>query len=198
MLAAAAEVFAESGIDAPMSDVARRAGVGIATLIRNFPSREDLIAATFDDAMAAYVEVAAAAATAGDPWEGFCDFIQYVCRIPCHDRGFTQVLTTMFPGVERLEAQRQRAFRDFVRVVSRAKAAGRLRADFSPHDLPLFLMACGGVARSHTPALATAGHRLVGYLLQACAAPSTTPLPSAPPPRALYQALEAGHRRDNG
>ncbi|WP_432837373.1 TetR/AcrR family transcriptional regulator [Dactylosporangium sp. CA-092794] len=189
-LVAAAEVFAEAGIDAPMSDVARRAEVGIATLMRNFPAREDLVAAVFADAMAAYAAAAAAAADDPDPWRGFCDFIGYVCRVPCTDRGFAQVLTTMFPGVAALEAQRQRAFRDFVRLVRRAKAAGRLRADFSPHDLPLFLMAAAGVARTHTEALATAAERLVGYLLQAAAAPGSAALPAGPPPRALYEALE--------
>jgi AcrR family transcriptional regulator len=196
VLATAAEIFAESGIDVPMSEVARRAGVGIATLIRNFPSRGDLIAATFGAAMTAYADAAAAAVADPDPWHGFCEFIEYVCRIPCHDRGFTQVLTTMFPGIESLEAERQRALRDFVRLVSQAKAAGVLRADFSPHDLPLILMATGGVMRSHTPALATATQRLVGYLLQSCAATNTTPLPAAPPPRELYRALEADQRRN--
>jgi AcrR family transcriptional regulator len=194
VLDAAAEVFAGSGIDVPMSEVARHAGVGIATLIRNFPTREDLIAATFATAMTAYADAAAAAARDPDPWNGFRDFLRYVCRIPQHDRGFGQVLTTMFPGVEALEAQRQRGLREFIRLVRKAKAAGALRADFSPHDLPLILLATGGVARPGDPALATATDRLVGYLLQSCAAPGHGALPAPPPPRALYRALEASRR----
>ncbi|GAA2526142.1 TetR/AcrR family transcriptional regulator [Winogradskya humida] len=190
VLAAAAEVFGESGIDVPMSEVARRAGVGIATLIRNFPARADLVEATFGAAMTDYADTATRAAADPDPWAAFCGFIEYVCRIPQRDRGFAQVLTTMFTGAELLEAQRQRGLREFIRLVRRAKAAGVLRADFSPHDLPLILLATGGVMRTQTPALAAAQDRLIGYLLQACAASNTKPLPGAPPPRDLYAALE--------
>lgn len=194
VLSAAAEVFGEEGIDAPMSVVARRAGVGIATLIRNFPTRESLIEAVFGEAMTAYAQAAAQAAADPDPWAAFCGFIEYVCRIPHQDRGFAQVLTTMFTGAAALETERQRGLREFIRLVRRAKAAGGLRADFSPHDLPLIMMATGGVLRSRSPALAKAGDRLVGYLLQACSATNTLPLPGPPPPRDLYEALESTRR----
>jgi AcrR family transcriptional regulator len=190
LLDAAVEVFGEAGIDVPMSEVARRAGVGIATLVRNFPAREDLIAATFSASMTAYADAAAAAAADPDPGRAFCGFIEYVCRIPQRDRGLGQVLTTMFPGVEALESERQRGLREFIRLVRRAKEAGGLRPDFSPHDLPLIMLATAGVTRAGTPALAAAADRLVGYLLQACAAGNTGPLPGLPPPRELYRALE--------
>lgn len=193
VLTAAAEVFAESGIDVPMSEVARRAGVGIATLIRNFPAREDLIAATFGPAMTAYADAATTAAADPDPWRAFRGFVEHVCRIPQRDRGLGQVLTTMFPGVPALEAERQRGLREFIRLVRRAKAAGSLRRDFTPHDLPLIMLATAGVARPGNPALATGADRLIGYFLQSCATPAG-PLPGPPPPRELYRALELSHR----
>ncbi len=190
ILHAAAQVFAESGIDVPMSEVARRAEVGIATLMRNFPAREELIEETFLEAMKDYAAAAATAADDPDPWRGFCGFIEYVCRLQHENRGFNQVLTTMFPRAERLEAERQLAFRAFVRLINRAKATGRLRKDFSPHDLPLMLLATYGVVRTGDEALVIAGRRLIGYLLQACAAANAAELPPAPAPRALYRALE--------
>lgn len=190
ILAAAARVFAESGVDVPMSEVARQAQVGIATLMRNFATREQLIEATFLDAMKDYAAAAAAATADADPWRGFCDFVEYVCRLQHDNRGFNQVLTTMFPAAEQLEVQRQLAFRDFVRLVNRAKAAGRLRADFSAHDLPLILLATAGTARPGDVAFAAAGRRLMGYLLQAFEATNKSPLPPAPDPRELYRALE--------
>jgi AcrR family transcriptional regulator len=55
LLVAAREVFSEQGLDAPMTEVARRAGVGIATLYRRFPERADLITEVFDQKMDAYV-----------------------------------------------------------------------------------------------------------------------------------------------
>src|SRR5690242_8318204 len=124
-----------------MSEVARRAEVGIATVMRNFPAREQLIEETFARPMHEYAVTAAAAAADPDAWHGFRSFLEYLVRVQSGSRGFNEVLTTMFPGAERLEAERQAALRDFVRLVKKAKAAGRLRADFSPHDLPLFLLA---------------------------------------------------------
>ena len=50
--------FAEHGLDAPLEDVAARAGVGIATLYRRFPCREDLIAASFESRIEGYATVA--------------------------------------------------------------------------------------------------------------------------------------------
>lgn len=47
LLAAAAEVFVESGVDAPVRDVATRAGVGVGTVYRHFPTRSDLVVAVF-------------------------------------------------------------------------------------------------------------------------------------------------------
>ncbi|GAA3942934.1 TetR family transcriptional regulator [Amorphoplanes auranticolor] len=196
ILEAAATVFAGSGIDVPMSEVARQAQVGIATLMRNFPTREELIEAVFHHAMADYAAAAAAATASPDPWQGFSDFIAYLCRVQHENRGFNQVLTTMFPAAERLEAQRQAAFRDFVRLINRAKAAGRLRDDFSPHDLPLVLLATSGLARPGDEALALGGRRLLGYLLQSFEATNTGPLPPAPEPRELYRALEHTARPD--
>ncbi|WP_199701945.1 TetR/AcrR family transcriptional regulator [Jiangella rhizosphaerae] len=51
-MAAAAKVFAEAGPDAPLDDVARRAGVGNATLYRHFPTRRALLAAVYADELA--------------------------------------------------------------------------------------------------------------------------------------------------
>ena len=61
ILAAARAVFAAEGLDASMASVARQAGVGIATIFRHFPAKEDLVAAVFADRLDAYAEAARAA-----------------------------------------------------------------------------------------------------------------------------------------
>src|SRR5262249_18760694 len=58
LLAAAREVFAEQGLEAPLEEVALRAGVGIATLYRRFPNRRQLVAAALVDTFAQYAEAA--------------------------------------------------------------------------------------------------------------------------------------------
>ncbi len=190
IVTAARETFAELGLSAPIDEIARRAGVGVGTLYRRYPTRTDLIAAAFETKMAAYAEAAQQALADPDPWHGFCGYVERVCEMQAADRGFTTVLTMTFPTAKRFEADRDRAYADFVELVNRAKAAGKLRADFVTEDLPLFLMANAGVLSATADAAPDGWRRLVAYLLQACAATDTAPpLPEPPTPRAMYRAM---------
>ncbi|MFB9301817.1 hypothetical protein ACFFUZ_24655 [Kibdelosporangium philippinense] len=105
------------------------------------------------------------------------------------DRGFATVLTMTFPTAKRFEADRARVFADFATLVERAKAAGKLRADFVTEDLPMFLMANAGVLTATADAAPETWRRLVGYLIQACAASAAQTLPAPPAPRKMYRAL---------
>ncbi len=189
ILDAAREVFAERGTDAPMSEVARRAGVGIATLSRRFPTREALVAATFEDRLVSYASLVEDSSQDLDPWRGFCSLVERVCGMQSGDLGFTEVLTRSFPRARGLEAGRLRAFAQFEDLVSRAQAAGDLREDFVPEDLPLVLMAHAGVVTATTDTAPDAGPRLVSYLLQSFAAPARGELPRPPTPRQISRAL---------
>ena len=186
---AARDVFAEQGLDAPLNEVARRAKVGIATLYRRFPTREDLIADAFAERMSAYVAAIEEALADPDPWHGFCAYIERVCAMQAADHGFTEVLTLTFPTATAFEAKRSAAHRGFTALIARAKDAGRLRADFSPEDLVLLLMANAGVVAATADAAPHAWRRLVAYMTQAFAADHAGPLPSAPTGAALYRAM---------
>src|SRR5258708_889012 len=76
VLAAAAQVFVEQGADAPLDDIARRAGVGIATLYRRFPDREALWRAVALDVLARTAREARAAETEeADPFDGLARYM---------------------------------------------------------------------------------------------------------------------------
>jgi AcrR family transcriptional regulator len=167
LVAAAHEVFAEQGLGAPMAEVARRAGVGIATLFRRFPARDDLITATFAATMSDYARAIDVAAADPDPWLGFCGYVQKVCAMQAYDRGFTDVLTRIFPNDPWFEAE----------------------------DLVMMLMANAGVINATGSAAPQTSPRLVAYLLQACAAEVAQPLPPPPTPRAMYTALQRLHQK---
>ena len=107
VLDAAREVFAEHGLDASTNEIARRAGVGVATLFRRFPTRDDLIAAVFADKMTAYADAIDDALADPDPWHGFCGYIERVCQMQADDRGFADVLTMTFPTAKAFEAGAQ-------------------------------------------------------------------------------------------
>jgi AcrR family transcriptional regulator len=193
---AACEAFTEGGLNVPMEQVARRAGVGIATVYRRFPSRTELIAAAFEAKMAAYADSVAAALADPDPWSGFCAHLERVCAMQAGDHGLTDVLTMTFPTAPAFEAERTRAYEQLVALVDRAKAAGRLRDDFVPEDLALALMANAGVVTATGTTAPDAWRRLVAYLLQAFAAEAARPLPDPPTPRQVYRAMVRLRPRD--
>ena len=76
LLAAATEVLASEGIDAPLELIARRADVGIATLYRNFPSRDELLTAVLMEPLRAHVQAARDGLGEGDPWVGLCGYLR--------------------------------------------------------------------------------------------------------------------------
>lgn len=191
VLAAARSVFCEQGLEVPMTVIARAAGVGIATLYRRFPTREDLISAVFDDRMDAYLNAVTTALADADPWHGFTTYIERICAMQAADRGVADLLTLTFPTAKTLEAKRTAAYEGWLELIARAKDSGHLRPDFAPEDLPVLLMANAGVITATGDAAPDAWRRLVAYMLQSYAATSarTDALPAAPSPRALYRAM---------
>ncbi|MCY1142483.1 helix-turn-helix domain containing protein [Actinoplanes sp. Pm04-4] len=149
LLAAARQVFGEHGLDASLDEIARRAGVGNATLYRRFPTRRDLIAEVFAGQMTGYVELAENALAEPDPWAAFVTYLTRLFEIQATDRGLSELLvTTGFDEDERLAGLLATAQRGATEVIRRAQAAGRLRADFTRRDISLLMRANAGVLRS--------------------------------------------------
>ena len=192
---AAQAAFAERGLDVPLEDVAGRAGVGIATLYRRFPTREDLIAACFERRLADYAQAAQEALEAPDAWAGFCAYVERVCGMQAADRGLKDVLTRTFPSAMAMEAHRTRGYELSVRMIERAQEAGALRADFVPEDLVLLLMANAGVVQGAGEAAPDAWRRFVALMLEAFRADEAfragdaSPLPAPPTPRQVMRAM---------
>ena len=176
---AARVVFAEQGLGASLNEVARRAEVGLATLLRRFPSRDLLVAAALGSRMGDFAALVERALDDPDPWHGFCWLVERISGMQAGDRGFTEVLTQAFPGAGEFEELREQSYRRIVELFDRAKDAGTLRRDFSPHDFPLVLMANAGVVTAPAGLAPTASPRLIAYLLQAF---STDGGPLPPPP----------------
>ena len=186
---AARELFAERGIDVTREEIARRAGVGMATLKRRYPTRADLVAGAFEEKMWLFATGARKALQDPDPWQGFCRYVASLSAMQTRDRGFGEVLTMTFPSVARFEAARVRAYEDFSELTRRAQAAGALRQDFVAEDLVILLVASAGVVAATGKAAPRSAPRLIGYLLQAFAAPGVGPLPPPPSARQIYKAL---------
>jgi AcrR family transcriptional regulator len=186
--------FAEHGLDVPLEDVAGGAGVGIATLYRRFPTRDDLIAACFERRVAEYAHAAEEALEAPDAWAGFCAYVERVCAMQAADRGLKDVLTRTFPDARAMEAHRTRGYELSVRMIERAQEAGALRADFVPEDLVLLLMANAGVVQGAGEAAPDAWRRFVALMLEAFRADGASPLPTPPTPRQVMRAMRGMSR----
>lgn len=186
---AARDVFAEAGLEVPLEAIAQRAGVGIATLYRRFPTREDLVDASFAPQMAAYVAAVEEALEEVDAWVGFCGFTERACAMQAADRGLNDVLALTLPTAKALEAQRARAYRGLAELVRRAQAQGALRPDFVLEDVVLLLMANAGVVQATRDAAPDAWRRFVALLLDGFRAEGAHTLPAAPAPAQMYRAM---------
>ncbi|WP_228508168.1 TetR/AcrR family transcriptional regulator [Curtobacterium sp. VKM Ac-2865] len=141
VLAAARELFAEHGLDVGMREVARRAGVGPATLYRRFPTRQALV----DEAFAVELGVCRAIVLDGvadpDPWSGFVSVVERLTVMNAANRGFVDAfMATDRPGTAIAEHRRS-LLAHLAHLAQRARAQGRLRQDFVIQDLVLVLLA---------------------------------------------------------
>lgn len=139
IVAAAREILVESGPDVPLDEIARRAGVGNATLYRHFPDRSALILDVVHSVMARTADQAERmAAEESDPFVALSRFVHAAAdeRIgalcPLLSGGFDRDLPQLREGRERLEAAVEN-------LMEKARAAGRLRTDVAVGDLMVAL-----------------------------------------------------------
>ena len=130
ILAAAAQVFTERGLDATLDEVARAAGVGVGTVYRRFPDKEALVTALFRERIDNLVTVAEDACAAADPWQAFVSYLEHAAAAMAGDTGLRQLM--MFGTYDRDQVcyARDRMGPVISRLVQRAQASGDLRGDF--------------------------------------------------------------------
>ncbi|GAA1010731.1 TetR/AcrR family transcriptional regulator [Acrocarpospora pleiomorpha] len=174
------------GIDVPLTTIARRAGVGAATLYRRFPTRAALVTEAFAEQLALCVAVLDEALEDPDPWHGFCSAIDKLCTMQATDRGFTSAFLSQFPDAIDYDRERTRAENGLAQLIRRAKDAGQLRDDFDHTDVILLFLANSGIVGESQQVSLAASRRLVTYLLQSFQAGHTEPLPP-PAPLGLHQ-----------
>jgi AcrR family transcriptional regulator len=173
--------FAAEGLDVPIREIARRAGVGVATVYRHFPTKEALFAEAFTEQMATCSAVVEEGLAAADPWRGFCLVIEKLMAVHALDRGFSRAFTSQFPqAVAYFTADRDRTLRLLLELVKRARESGELRADFVLEDVILAMMANEGIRAESQEARVAASRRFAALMIQSFRAdPDAEPLPPA-------------------
>lgn len=174
VLEAAGRLMAARGLAIPLEDIAAEAGVGIATLYRRFPTREDLIAALFHDRLDAYFADMEAAVAMPDGWEALVWFLQAAAARQIADRGLAELVEHDW-GQAAISQIRERIWPLATTLVERAKASGRLRPDFTVSDLALVQHMVVTVGATTTPVSDTAWRRYLAIILDGLAASRPAP-----------------------
>jgi len=184
IVAAARAAFAADGIEVPVEEIARRAGVGMGTLYRHFSAKEDLIDAVLEDAFAAFISAAEQALAEEDAWAGLRSFLERVFALHVENRGLKDIIATRAHGRARAEAMRRR-MRPLLRsLIERAQAQGALRDDFTAEDMPLLFWTGGRVIEATATIAPDFWRRYLGLLLDGLRAEAATTLPHPPLTRA--------------
>jgi AcrR family transcriptional regulator len=136
LLQAAKSVFATSGVDAPVREIAEKAGVGVGTVYRHFPQRADLIAAVFRREVEACADAAPVLAAKHKPFEALEKWMQRYVAFVATKRGLANALHSGDPAFDSLQGYFDQRLRPAHRkLVAAAIAAGEVRADVDADEV---------------------------------------------------------------
>ncbi len=176
VIAAAKKLFADEGLDAQMPDVAKAAKVGVGTVYRHFPTKEDLIAALAAERFERLAEKAREGLEAEDPWEGLCGFIRFSAEIQAEDRGLCEVMGSR-PDVMSAAALAVGLDQLCDKLVKRAQRSGKLRKDLSWEDIPMIACSLGRITAAEAGPAVGRWPRLVEIVIDGLRAPCSSKLP---------------------
>jgi AcrR family transcriptional regulator len=179
ILEAAAEVFAERGLGVTMDDIADDAGVGVGTVYRRFPNKEQLIEALFEERIAELVALGQAALGVDDPWQGLVGFLERGLALQAANRGLKEIVLGTAHGRDRVAGVRKRLQPIAQALVARAQAAGQLRPEIEATDLPVIQMMLGAIVDFTRDIDAETWRRMLAIVIDGLRAREPrTPLPA--------------------
>jgi AcrR family transcriptional regulator len=179
ILEAARQVYVADP-EAPISAVARVAGVGISALYRRFASKEDLLRRLCGDGLKLYLEeIEAALADDADPWASFETFLKNI--VEADTASLTLKLAGTFTPTDALIADASRSQEMNIELVERTKASGDLRRDFDVNDLSLIIEQLAAIRVGDEERTRRLRQRYLALVLQALHAPARAPLPGPAP-----------------
>jgi AcrR family transcriptional regulator len=181
ILAGARELFTTHGLGVTLNEIAHYTGVGVGTVYRHFPDREQLIEALFEERLQQIVELLKEAAADPDPWRGFVTFHERALELQAADRGLKELMLGSPGAPERLARMRARLRPLSADLVDRACAAGQLRPDCTPEDLGIVHLMLSAVIDAGREVAPEAWRRYFSILLQGLRADPTPPEPLSVP-----------------
>lgn len=163
ILDAAKQIFATSGVDAPVREIAAKAGVGVGTLYRRFPQRSDLVAAVFRREVDACAAEGPSLAARLPPAEALAQWLKRYTGFIAAKRGLAAALHSGDPAYEALPDYFRARFEPVLaELLAAAVRAGEIRADIAPYDL---LRAIGNLSTASGEDGAAHAARMVDLLI---------------------------------
>ncbi len=136
LLEAAKTIFAKSGVDAPVREIASEAGVGVGTVYRHFPKRSDLIAAVFRREIDGCAAAASLLAVKHEPAAALESWLTRYAAFIGTKRGLAAALHSGDPTFDALPAYFEQTLGPALEVlVASAVTSGQIRPDIEPFDL---------------------------------------------------------------
>jgi AcrR family transcriptional regulator len=179
LLAAAADEFAEHGLDASVADIARRAGVGKGTVFRHFATKDELIAAILIDRMEALSDLGKRLYESDDADAAMREFLTAAAmQRQERDLSFLAGASESMADVNRA---RERMMAAIDRLVARAREHGVLRGDVTGADVFLLMCAPNYVAGYVPNASPDLWRRYLALILDGLRPEGARPLPEAAP-----------------
>jgi AcrR family transcriptional regulator len=175
LVAAARELFSEHGVDVRFDEIARRAGLGTATLYRHFPTRAALVEAIFAERVDELLSLAAASLAQPDAWLGLVSFLEAIFELQGDDRVLREIFVRYPPGEGLLAETRLQMRAIFEQLLQRAHDEGALRTDFGVPDLAILLWSFAPVIDATAEAAPNAWRRHLHWLLDGLRPTAATP-----------------------
>jgi AcrR family transcriptional regulator len=172
----ARKLFADQGLDAQMPDVAKAAKVGVGTVYRHFPTKDDLIAALVGERFERLAQRAREDLELDDAWEGISNFIRFSAQIQAADRGLCEVMGSR-PELMDAAAIAAGLPELCERLVKRAQRSGELRRDLDWEDIPMIACGLGRITQATMGPATGRWPRLVEIILDGLRAPGSCKLP---------------------
>jgi AcrR family transcriptional regulator len=145
ILKAARKVFADRGTDAQMDDVAHRAKVGVGTVYRHFPTKDALLEELVRETFRQMAVWTAEALEAEDAWSAFVDVMWRGAELHAKDRALSEVVADAKRRIADEAAREYGVTAAMGELMTRAQAAGQMRRDVGPEDLPPLFCSLGAV-----------------------------------------------------
>jgi len=191
VLHAAEDLYSEGGLAVSLNEIAKRAGVGNATLYRHFANHDALVAEVFGKQMERYCKIAEDAALISDAGMALRSCVRQICELQASNQGLADLIGSLEFSNERLDALRARTHAALQRLIRRARRVGAVRPDFTPEDIALLLIANAGLIRRTADDAPGASARLVTVWLDGTARDAATPGPKPPSPQAVTAAMHS-------